>query len=382
MTPHEQFKEAIKSAFEFRAANKSLVDQITKSLGPLKNLRLSEILPDLQKDFAHINTMQAELAKARSVIDSPMFKLSQEASLSAARRMAEQMRTAQRFTKPLSEIMASQARPLSQAMAAMSEIAMQSHFAKLSEITLLSQRMLADIQIKDIASTFKVEDSTRNYFKEIHFDFAKQYANLFRSQESELSSVVRDLTYLPSIEFYRGAQIVRTTSSPSDEPSAEEEQISLDLGAETTNAVEKALERINPELIRLWRGAIASIEDSKNPDSVRHCTTSLRELLTQVMHALSPDVQIKAWSNLPAHFDKGRPTRRARLLYISRDINHEPFSAFLEKDIESVLATFDMFHEGTHKVAPPFSQPQLIALKLRTESAVRFVIDISKPPNE
>ena len=130
---------------------------------------------------------------------------------------------------------------------------------------------------------------------------------------------------------------------------------------------------LDPSLIKLWRGANQAL-NLKNPDAVRHFATSLRELLTHVIHKLSPDDEVKNWSTSPKHFHNGKPTRRARLLFICKGINHGPFSTFLEKDIDALLACIDIFQEGTHAINVPLKISQLEALKNRAGSSLRLLI--------
>jgi Predicted pPIWI-associating nuclease len=100
---------------------------------------------------------------------------------------------------------------------------------------------------------------------------------------------------------------------------------------------------------------------------------SLRELFTHVLHKLAPDSEIRSWTSSPEYFDRGNPTRKARLLFICRDINYDPFSAFVEKDITSVLSFWEVLNRA-HEIVIPFSQRQLTAFKIRMEGALRLLL--------
>jgi Predicted pPIWI-associating nuclease len=127
-------------------------------------------------------------------------------------------------------------------------------------------------------------------------------------------------------------------------------------------AFEVLLSNLDPDLLSLLGGARGALTSS-NPDRVRHFSSSLRELFTQVLHRLAPDKAVQSWTLNPDHYDdKGRPTRRARLLYICRDINHGEFSAFLEAEILAILKFLNLFQGGTHKVRSDLSEPQLRAM--------------------
>lgn len=160
----------------------------------------------------------------------------------------------------------------------------------------------------------------------------------------------------------------------------ETHQVEKDVQQETESAIEELLGKLNVELMRLLHGARQSLE-STNPDKVRHFATSLRELFTHVLHTLSPDDQVKNWSNSPTHYDRGKPTRRARLLYICRSLNHGPFSDFIEKDIDAVLEFLKLFQRGTHEITPTYTDSQLKIMLVRMESALRFLLEIGMESN-
>ena len=380
MTIDEQLTKAMKSGIAFQLANRSLFDEINKSLSFLTKSRIEEIVPKFTMDFAKITSLQAEIAKFRPVIESPLLELSKQASLVIIQDLSQQITELTKFTPKVSDVLAAQISSLRPTLSTMNQLAIQSHFARVSEISLLAQKSLTGIEFKEIAKSVSVVDKVRESFKMAHLGFAEQYSTLFQSLEKEqarISSYLSGLTYLPAVEFYNGSRIVRTVTLPEDELTKEEELINTDISNESGNIVESYLKHINPSLINLWRGASQALK-SDNPDSVRHFITSLRELLTQVIHLLSPDDEIRTWTKAPEYFFNNRPTRRARLLYICREINHKPFDSFLEKDIDSVLASFEIFQQGTHQIEAPFSDQQLRTLQLRAESAIRFLVDISK----
>src|SRR5205807_8564371 len=109
---------------------------------------------------------------------------------------------------------------------------------------------------------------------------------------------------------------------------------------------------------------------SQNPDKVRHAFTSIRELLTQIIHKLAPDDEIRNWSSEPSFYDKGKPTRKARLSFISRSIIKYPkWKEFFETDIENLVKLFNMLQDLTHNISPgDGEEPRiLLALMVRYE---------------
>ena len=136
-----------------------------------------------------------------------------------------------------------------------------------------------------------------------------------------------------------------------------------------------ALTRINNGLYNMWKGAIEAY-NSDNSDRIRHFSTSIRELFTHVMHQLAPDNEVKNWTEEEVFFHNGRPTRKARLLYMCRNISNDPFNKFVSKDVEATLAFIDIFQKGTHELSPYFSPNQLITIKSKAESTLKFLLEI------
>ncbi|RJX26565.1 MAG: hypothetical protein C4554_05615 [Dethiobacter sp.] len=137
----------------------------------------------------------------------------------------------------------------------------------------------------------------------------------------------------------------------------------------------EALSQLNPSLYRLWRGAWDSLTSS-NPDKIRHTLTSARELVTYVLHELSPDEQILGWSTLPEHYDKGRPTRRARLLFIASHVESDVLHDYLLKEIEACLSLIQVFQVGTHGIAPSFSDSQLKVILRKVHSMICTLVEM------
>lgn len=136
-----------------------------------------------------------------------------------------------------------------------------------------------------------------------------------------------------------------------------------------------ALGRIDTDLYRLWRGAWEAF-GSSNPDRIRHSVTSLRELLTHVLHALAPDDDVRGWTSNPAHYHSGRPTRRARFLFVLSRIDGENLRRYLEKEAESCSALMEAFQPGTHEIVPAFSDIQLKVMLRKAHSIIGTLLEI------
>jgi hypothetical protein len=183
----------------------------------------------------------------------------------------------------------------------------------------------------------------------------------------------------PPVEVFNIVELAQSVTEV--EPESEVEQVENDLRQSMAHTVASSLHAaiacVDPKLCNLWEGARQTLT-SGNPDRERHFVVSLRELFRCILHALSPDDRVREWHCAPALYDKNRPTRRGRLLYICRGINRDEFTTFVNKDVEALLAFIDLFDQGTHAVAPPFNEEQLQAMLHRTEAALIFLINISR----
>ena len=207
--------------------------------------------------------------------------------------------------------------------------------------------------------------------------------NLTRSYQSLINdAATRDslasrlpliTTYAP-IEYYREVEFVESITV--DEESGIKNDESIDIAvADTLPSVDGLLEAFDERLLGLLHGARQSLRGD-NPDRARHVTTSVRELFTQVLHALAPDDDIRGWTSNDDHFHNNRPTRRARLLFICRHIDCDPLSRFVQDDVRAALSFVDSLNSGTHVVESRLSPVQLASIVSRMESLLVFLLQI------
>ncbi len=182
---------------------------------------------------------------------------------------------------------------------------------------------------------------------------------------------------LPALKFSNSADQLESTTVKNEcrqERLYEREVIRREIAY----PLHSILTSVDVRLVKLWQGALEAF-DSKNPDRPRHISISLRELFRHVLHYLAPDNSVRSWSDFSKHCDPNGPlTRKTRLLFICRDINHAPFSKFVEHYIAATLEFLNLFHRGTHEVESPFSEKQLSVLKHQMEALIRFLIEASR----
>ncbi|KAB8317128.1 hypothetical protein SD81_023090 [Tolypothrix campylonemoides VB511288] len=251
----------------------------------------------------------------------------------------------------------------------------------------LAQSSLQQLYCSENLKSLQIHKDLHKSLYSSFFNLSISYSNLTASVEQlilEKPLSFRIISELPALEVLNNVEILETVSTPEkekieDELKEEKQSIKNELSGEREE-IEKLLIHVgSPDLVPMWQGAKAALNSTENPDYARHCAVSLRELFTQIIHRLSPDNEMKKWSENSDNkelFQNGKPTRKARLLYICRSVNHDIFSDFIEKDVDAILEIVNLFQRGTHQVTIPFTHKQLIALQARIESAINFLIEI------
>jgi hypothetical protein len=142
------------------------------------------------------------------------------------------------------------------------------------------------------------------------------------------------------------------------------------------NELDEALKSHSRGYLEVLAGAKqAAISD--NPDKVRHTVTSLRELSTRILHDLSPDEQIKKWTNKKEDYANGRPTRKCRVAYIFRNLTHSKAGPLIENDIKFIIDFFNFFNKGTHELMTTLSAEELKYLIYKSESTILLLLKYS-----
>jgi len=210
-----------------------------------------------------------------------------------------------------------------------------------------------------------------------------QLASFTRSYNSLIHAVATTASLAPRlplitsstpVEYYRQVELLKSVTMP-EEQASEVDVVDAKLAASLPRA-DVLLMAFDPSLPPLLAGAYESL-CGDNPDRVRHVAVSLRELFNHVLHRLAPDEQVQEWARDRGLVDGGRPTRRARLLYICRSMECDALSKFLEQDAQSTLALMNALNSGTHAVTSRLTCGQLRALVLRMESLLVFLLQIA-----
>ncbi|MFH1872622.1 MAG: hypothetical protein ABIK82_12405 [Pseudomonadota bacterium] len=257
------------------------------------------------------------------------------------------------------------------------ELALKAHYANVVESALLAQERLICVPWESIggATTMHAQEfmTISNRFSTL----ADKYSSLmgsFEEREHFMAAFPPIVSEGPPLELLASANILHSLSRPvqNDGYSEDDCQVESGLEDEFEASVDELLTALDPDLLIMWRGAKEALR-SGNPDHRRHVAFSLRELVTHVLHTAAPNDQITSWTSDPSHFHDGKPTRAARVLFICREVNHGPFTKFIDADVKASLEFINLFHRG-HELSVSFSEAQMRALVTRTATFLRFLL--------
>ena len=207
---------------------------------------------------------------------------------------------------------------------------------------------------------------TERLFANFDYDFLGRYLDIQLSTMSEVQRSISDLwasfgglassmpgiediVQLPSFVLPGATHELSTTSHALDvlypmEQRTDTEFIELEtyplLEEETGNSdLIALLERVGPQFVTMYRGAVAAL-DGDNPDRSRHVLTSFRELWNHLLRKLAPKEEVTEW--IEANRNQGylhdeRPTRHAKILYVLRDLRDESLRDFVEADTRAMV---------------------------------------------
>lgn len=259
----------------------------------------------------------------------------------------------------------------------LSALSIQSSIVKATEFSLFAEKSLYGITIENIGSRITLATEPKNYLTSSFLELSESYSTLLKSFESNPLSYIEispTISRIAPLEYFSTANLLEAISIEEDF-TPEEELLKNEVQYENEILLSSHLPRIDTGLYKMWKGAIEAY-NSNNSDKVRHFSTSIRELYTHLFHILAPDDAIKKWTSDPTYYHEGRPTRKARLLFICRNINNDQFKTFVKKDVDATIAFIDIFQKGTHDIDPIFSPNQLVTIKSKAENTLKFLLEI------
>jgi hypothetical protein len=197
-----------------------------------------------------------------------------------------------------------------------------------------------------------------------------------RLEASTASSSHPDLFDLSEREAANSAEAISVLFKPADQ-----DEIEADVEADVlrTTTITNELVAFSTDLDRRWKGALFALHRD-NPDSARHFCTSARETVSDLLLLAAPDSVVKKANPNYLKTPDGDVSRRARIHYCLASHGNAPDELvdFVEADIDNVIALFDDFNSGTHGESGRFPLPELAALKVRVEDAIKFVYRLTQ----
>ncbi|MFY9149610.1 MAG: hypothetical protein WAP08_08680 [Smithellaceae bacterium] len=246
-----------------------------------------------------------------------------------------------------------------------------------------TERLMAGIDFDAIRSRFQIEMPVITGLESSIAHVAASYGGLAESLRE-----ISDITRLPAFVLPGATREIYTTSfaletlRPWDDRDEDEAETEIQLVAEAeleTSGCIALLQQVDPGLARPYIGARDALYGN-NADRARHILSSLRELWNHLLRRLAPDDLVAAWipgvSNQKDLLHDGKPTRRARVLYVCRELNNEPLIDFLMHDTRALVKLIELFNR-VHELETELTDEQLRAILIRTDSWLMYILQIS-----
>jgi hypothetical protein len=231
------------------------------------------------------------------------------------------------------------------------------------------------------ATELAVLETTSDRLREAYSDLWDAYTD----EPAALLTLPPILSRRPPAEAVRHTQAIEAFEDESG--GTEEDEASIKpQAAEKKTPLRDQLTELDPTLVTLWDGATSGFA-SDNPDRDRHILASLSALVTRTLHQMAPDHAIIKWTSDACLYRNRHPTRKARLLYVCREIDNGLFCDFLRVDVTSAIKLLELFDRGTNELRPSISTRQLRALLTRVEGLLLFLLatnhaNVSRPPTQ
>jgi len=172
-----------------------------------------------------------------------------------------------------------------------------------------------------------------------------------------------------------------------DEEDTETDQFVSEAKLETLDCVVQSLiitllERLHPDSVDRYIGAWGFFNKRNaaiNPAYDLCILTLLRELWYHVLRQLAPDHPAVAWIQTTDQKDlldnKGKPTRKGRLIYFYCEFNEYPVNQFLKHHIQEVVEHINFLHR-LHKSKIGLTDRQLRITLKTTDSLLMRILQI------
>ena len=239
---------------------------------------------------------------------------------------------------------------------------------------------LADLDFDLLNNQFDLPRSSISAVEKALLDTTASYYALTESIE-DLSNLVKMPSFvLPGATFslYTASLALKALDLSGQPVSVKPEETAAALPMKYVDQLDIVglLKLVNPDLVTLYLGAKEALR-SNNPDRIRHALSSLRELWNHVVRAIAPDKQVLAWIAARGNADdlrhNKRPTRRAKVKYLSRYIDSPPMVDFVDQYATMSIRLHKLFGR-IHELEPGLTEAQLFAILWQTEFEIMLLI--------
>jgi len=244
----------------------------------------------------------------------------------------------------------------------------------------LARQMVLAINFEHFRDDQSLLSKLGNSLRIFNNELMPSINRFYESQESVQNTLQLPAFVLPetSQEAFLHAYCLRNMTF-TEESSVEEDQLIQVIEKENADCID-LLEYVNPKLIIPFRGAHEAIHQ-QNTDRERHILSSLRELWNRLLHKLAPNNEVLPWIPIPnrneEYIVEDKPTRKARIMYICRNINNGSLSEFVEVDVKALIEFFKALNR-VHELDPSLTEAQLNSVLIRSDSAIKYLINIWK----
>jgi hypothetical protein len=252
---------------------------------------------------------------------------------------------------------------------------------RVSEFRIAENAFLLSTRAHELAH---LNDAVSGAMSSIAFDNLAAFDRSLGRRIVSLSDSYRDIfADLPNVDFAlpdfvtelpARDMIVKSTivASRANDFEPAEAGIDLDDPAYARSDVDLMLADLNPNYVTMLDEAFDALSGNALGRR-RYVLVSLRELLTHVLHHLSPDDGVQAWTDDPKQYHNGKPTRAARYVYICRNVHYGPYGEYLKKSARMTSAFFELLNT-LHEARPDVSEFQLRLILTDAIGLLRFLL--------
>jgi len=249
-----------------------------------------------------------------------------------------------------------------------------------SQMATIAERFHAGVDFTRLSQLLRVQDNVVAQLRTECGAMAREYGLFGRSIEP-----IERLTALPSFlvpsasrEMLVEGRALAVLTEVGDTKAEDHDVADISVIRDELTEVVDLLSSVNPSLAGAYRGAREAFSGS-NTDRKRHVLASLREMWGHLLREIAPDEKVVPWTSGKGVelLHEGKPTRKARVLYVCREINHGPLTEFVNADTGALVKLVELFNR-VHELEPGISDAQLSALMLRTDSWLKFIVQISR----